>query len=207
MVGMRELSAQDRRCIAEATREAEQHTSGEIVTVMAGKSDNYHFIPMLWATLTALFIPLPLVYLTEFSKDIIYLMQLLVFAFLFLALRWPALRLAVTPRSVKRRRAHRLAMEQFLAQNIHMTDQRTGVLIFLSVAERYIEIIADQGIYEKVDKRVWDDAVRQMESHIRQGQIADGFVEAISSCGRVLAEHFPPGSHEIDELPNNVIEI
>ncbi len=204
---MVELSRADRQRIETATREAEQHTSGEIVTVMAQRSDDYQFIPVLWATLAALFVPMPLIFLTSLPADLVYLVQLTVFAVLFVLLRWPALRLAVTPRSIKRQRAHRLAMEQFLAQNIHMTDQRTGVLIFLSMAERYIEIIADQGIYEKVDKQIWDKTVQAMSAHIRQGQIADGFVEAVSSCGQVLARHFPPGSSNVDELPNTIIEI
>ena len=204
---MMQLSAADRQRIEEATRLAEQQTSGEIVTVMAQQSDSYQFIPVLWATLAALFVPMPLILATGLSAHVIYFIQLSVFALLFLCLRWPALRLAVTPRAIKRLRAHRLAMEQFLAQNIHMTDQRTGVLIFLSVAERYIEVIADEGIYKKVDRRVWDETVDIMSAHIRKGQVADGFVDAISSCGRILARHFPPGSATADELPNTIIGI
>ena len=204
---MMQLSAAARQRIEEATRLAEQQTSGEIVTVMAQQSDAYQFIPVLWATLAALFVPMPLILATGLSAHVIYLIQLSVFALLFLCLRWPALRLAVTPRAIKRLRAHRLAMEQFLAQNIHMTDQRTGVLIFLSVAERYIEVIADEGIYKKVDRRVWDETVDIMSAHIRRGQVADGFVDAISSCGRILAGHFPPDPAPADELPNTIIEI
>ena len=81
----------------------------------------------------------------------IFALQLMVFAAL-LALLYPkAIRLSLVPSQiVKRRRAHRRAVEQFLTQNMTATAERTGVLIFVSVAERYAEVIPDTGIAQKV---------------------------------------------------------
>jgi putative membrane protein len=104
-------------------------------------------------------------------------------------------------------RAHAEAVNQFLAHGLHLTERRTGVLIFASAAERYAEILADQGINAKVGQEVWCGAVEAMVSAIRQGRPADGFVAAVEQCGAVLAEHFPPGVLNPDELPNKVVQI
>jgi len=98
-------------------------------------------------------------------------------------------------------------MQQFFAQGLHQTENRTGVLIFASAAERYAEIVADRGIYAKVTPQVWDQAVAALTTGISQGRIADGFIAAIEQCGAVLAEHFPPGVLNPDELPNKLVEI
>ena len=88
-----------------------------------------------------------------------------------------------------------------------MTERRTGVLIFASVAERYAEIVADAGINAKVPPHVWDQAVAALIAGIKDGRPGDGFVSAIEQCGAVLAEHFPPGALNRDELPNKLVEI
>lgn len=199
------LSPEDKERIRAATAAAEEHTSGEIVTVLTPASDEYHYIPALWAALAAMAVPLPLIYLLALPAGAVYTAQLVVFLALVLVLRLPRLRYAVIPAYIRHRRAHRRAMEQFLAQNLHTTAARTGVLIFVSLGERHAEIIADEGIYSKVGPEVWDKAVAALISHIRSGDVAGGFVAAIGMCGEVLAEHFPPGAADHDELPNAVI--
>jgi putative membrane protein len=78
-------------------------------------------------------------------------------------------------------------------------------LIFASIAERYVEIIADSGINDKVSPEVWDKAVKAMIAKIKQGQAVEGFLEAIRICGEVLAKHFPPGAINKNELPNKLV--
>jgi putative membrane protein len=98
-------------------------------------------------------------------------------------------------------------MEQFLAHGLHVTESRTGVLIFVSAAERYAEVLADQAIYDKVGADVWDKAVAALIDSVRRGLPAQGFVAAIAMCGEVLAEHFPPDALNHDELPNQLVEL
>ena len=135
----------------------------------------------------------------------IYAVQLGVFAVLgALSQYWP-LRIALVPRRIKRARAHRHAVEQFLAQNLHVTKARTGVLIFVSMAEHFAEVIADEGIYEKVPPETWDGVVDELTRHIGKRETADGFVTAINMCADTLARHFPPGSGDDNELPDHLI--
>jgi putative membrane protein len=100
-----------------------------------------------------------------------------------------------------------LAQEQFFQQNLHHTNERTGLLLFVSIAEHYVEIIADKGINDVVHAGVWDEVVTDFIEQVKAGQVTTGFLHAVKTCGDVLAEHFP-GSHENqNELPNHLIEI
>jgi putative membrane protein len=195
----------DERRIAEAIHKAEVKTSGEIVAVLAGESGTYLYIPFMWAALVALLVPWPLIYLTWISVQWIYAIQLAVFLVLLLLLMPRRVRLALVPGSVKRERAHRRAVEQFVTQNLHTTEGRTGILIFVSVAERYAEILADKGIHAKVPPGTWQTIVDRLTDEIGKGRAADGFVHAIEAAGQHLAKHFPPGTHDPNELPNHLI--
>jgi putative membrane protein len=197
------ISDEDRAAIAAAIRTAEQKTSGQIVCVLMSSASEYFYVPVLWAALFGLVSPWPLIVLTESSVQRIFLAQLAVFAVALLILSWPPLRVALVPRAVRRARAHRAAVEQFFARGLTRTRERTGVLIFVSLAERYARIIADEGIASKVSNRDWQLAVDALTAHMRDGRIAQALVAAIQQCGAVLADHAPPTGAE-NELPDRI---
>ena len=199
------LSDADARRVAHAIAEAESHTAGEIVAVVADESGGYHQFAILWAALIALIVPWPLIEFTWWPVQAIFALQLVVFAALALILNLPELRVHLVPAAVKRRWAHARAVDQFLVQAMHTTKGRTGVMIFVSIAERYAEVLADTGIYERVRKPAWQEIVDELVACIGDGRPADGFVGAIEAAGRHLAEHFPKGSADVNELPNHLI--
>jgi putative membrane protein len=201
------ISEADKARVADAIRAAETKTSGEIFCVIAQHASDYRLVPLAWAALLALAVPAPLIYLTLWPASAIYLVQLLVFIIVTIALSRQGIRYHLVPRRAKHDHAHALAMRQFFAQGLHHTEQRTGVLIFASVAERYAEIVADAGINAKVPPEVWDKAIAALISGIKAGHAGDGFVAAVEQCSAVLAEHFPPGALNRDELPNKLVEI
>ena len=201
------LTDADRDRIKQAIAAAEGRTAGEIFVVVARASDDYRFVPLLWATLVALIVPLPLIFLTFLPVIQIYLIQLVVFVLVALILSLPAVKPLVIPGTIKATHAHRLAVDQFLAHGLHMTQARTGVLIFVSLAERYAEVVADAGIHSKVGQAVWDGIIADLLAEIRAGHLADGLIGAIEKSGDVLAAHFPPGTADQDELPNELIII
>ncbi len=126
-----------------------------------------------------------------------------------LAVLWlaPGMRIHLVPRRLRYRRAHDNAVRQFLARNVHITAERTGVLLFVSLAEHYAEVIADAGINRRVAQETWDGVVREMIDHARRGAVAAGFVTAVGSVGTLLAEHFPVGAVDANELDDHVVEI
>jgi putative membrane protein len=189
---MLHLTDEDHKAISAAIHAAEQRTSGQLVCVLAHSSSDYAYVPILWASALALVVPWPLIYLTPWSVQRIFLLQLAVFIVAGLVFSWMPLRLALVPRVVRRARAHRAALEQFFVRHVSHTANRSGVLIFVSLGERYARIVADEGIAQKVPDGEWQAAIDALIGHMRDGRIAAGFIAAIDRCGAVLAANAPP---------------
>jgi putative membrane protein len=198
-----EFTKEQHEAVSAAIRAAEQNTSGQIVCVLARSSSAYAHIPILWASALALIVPWPLIDFTPWSVQRIFLVQLVVFLVAALVFSWMPLRLLLVPRAAQRARAHRAALEQFVVRRVAHTQSRTGILIFVSLAEHYARIVADEGIAQKVPNSEWQAAIDAMVSHMRSGQIAAGFAAAIERCGTVLAAHAPPNC-SANELPDRL---
>jgi len=191
--------------VVDTIHEAETRTAGEIFCVISRASSSYRLVPIAWAALVAMLVPLPLIYLTSLPAGMIYTLQLAAFIATAGVLSIPAIRFRIVPKRAMHGRAHAEAMRQFLAQGLHLTEHRTGVLIFASIGERYAEIVADSGIHAKVQPQVWEAAIAAMIAAIKDGRLGDGFVAAVNHCGDVLAQNFPPGAINRDEIPNKLV--
>jgi putative membrane protein len=201
------ISTEDRARISAAIHAAEAKTSGEIVCVLAEASSQPGALPVLIAAIVALALPWLLITFTNFAVERILLLQILVFVLLTILLLLPPVYLALLPRRVKRAAAYRLATEQFVVRGIARKKDRSGILIFVSLAERYARIIADTGVAARTPQAEWQAAIDMLVSHMRQDQIADGFIAAIDACGDVLATHFPYAPEGRDELPDRIYVI
>ena len=200
-----DLSEQDRARISAAIRASEARTSGEIICVLAqSSSDHATALPMLVAAVLSLALPWILMAFTAMSLQSMLSLQVLVFLVLLAVSSLPRVRTALIPRATRRALAHRAAMEQFVIRGIARKKQRTGVLIFVSLAERYARIIADEGIAARVPQSHWQDAIDALIGHMRDGHVAQGFITAIETCSTVLATHFPPTGDERSELPDRI---
>lgn len=199
------LSEFEQRQVAEAIARVERRTDAELVTVLAKRADDYTYIPLLWASLLALLVPGGVYYLGGWlSVNNLLIAQWLTFIVCCLLFRLPGLSTRLIPRSVRHWRASNLARRQFLEQNLHHTAGRTGVLIFVSEAERYVEILVDEGISRHLDDQVWDGIVQRFTEQVRQGQTLQGFVTCIEACGELLSQHVPK-TCERNELPNRLV--
>src|SRR5206468_5681528 len=123
-----------------------------------------------------------------------------------LILRWMPLRLFLTPGATKHRRVRRRAIAVFQAATAGRTAGKTGILIYLSLAERRAEIIADEAILKVTDDHTWGEAMHGMIEHLREGRPGDGIVAAVERVGSVLAEHFPRLADDTNEIPDKLIE-
>lgn len=226
------FTSDDHARVAAAIAAAERTTSGEIFCVFARRVSSYRDVSLGWAAAAALILPMLLIPLgfdaawfpglgdswqaahlaashVTLGKTVAAyaVIQAAVFVVVLLITCIPLILRLVTPRSVRRARVRRAALQQFLAHGLHTTEHRTGVLIFAALADRQVEVIADEGIYSKVDNDVWARAVDRLTAALRAGRPAEGFESAIALTGEVLATHFPPRSNNPDELPNRLVEI
>ncbi len=226
------FTSDDHARVSAAIVAAEARTSGEIFCVCAGRVSSYRDVSLGWAAAASLLSPLALIPFGfdpawfpgiadsweaahMAARDITVgralaayaVLQAAVFVSVFLITCIPVIRRRVTPRSVRRARVRRAALQQFLAHGLHTTQNRTGVLIFAALADHQVEIIADESIHTRVDRDVWAQAVDALTQAMRAGRAAEGFEAAIALAGGVLAEHFPPRPRNPDELPNRLIEL
>jgi putative membrane protein len=202
------LSKADRQRILEAVRRAERRTSGEFVTVIAPRSDTYLVMPLLIAAAIALILPGTLwLFDATHSFGTLYGLQLLVFVVLALVLQWQPIAVRLVPHRVKAARATRRAREQFLLRGLHRTRERAGVLLFVSVLEHRVDLVADEGIHARVPPGTWDAIIATFAREVRQRRVADGFVAAIGAVADILESHFPRPADDLNELPDRLVEL
>jgi len=221
------LTEDDHAKIAAAIAAAEANSNGEIVAVATPISDPYHDVGLHWALVPlfavlawAAWRPSALIWWYNFlfggwqpDPTLSQLLTLLmVFAALkftvwLLILKWMPLRLALTPGATKHRRVRRRAVSIFKAAAERRTAGRTGILIYLSMAERRAEIIGDEAITKVTTPETWGEAMTALLVDVKDGRVADGIVAAIERVGMVLAEHFPRTADDINEIPDKLIEL
>lgn len=207
------LGRNDHDLLAARIRAAEARTTGEIYCVVARSSDSYFHPAALAVTVAIVLLGIPLAWWLDrgwlpVSHAVFALAELAALASALAAL-WlaPALRILLVPRRLRYRRAHDNALKQFLAHNIHLTSERTGVFIFVSLAERYGEIVADAGIDAAVAQDEWNGIVAALVDDAGAGRLVEGLSRAIDGAGELLARHFPGGTGNPNELEDHVVEI
>jgi putative membrane protein len=198
------ISKEDHERIASAIHSAEAKTSGQIVCVLAQTSSHTTALPVFIAAVAALVTPWLLMTFTAMTVHRILSLQVVVFLALLMLFCLPRVRIALMPRKARRAIAHRVAMEQFASRGIGRREDRSGILIFVSLAERYARIIADDEIAARVPQSEWQAAVDALVAHMRDGRIADGFITAINVCGNELAKHFPRTATSKDVQPDRI---
>jgi putative membrane protein len=199
------LNASEQQQVAQAISAVERETDAELVTVLAARADDYTYIPLLWASLLALLVPGAINYFGAWlSAQELLLVQWLSFAGLSLLLRIPSLTTRLIPRAVRHWRASNLARRQFLEHNLHHTSGGTGMLIFVSEAEHYVEILVDRGISSRLPDATWQAIVTDFTQRVKRGETLQGFLGCIQACGEHLKQHLPATS-ERNELPNHLV--
>jgi putative membrane protein len=226
------LTPQELADIQAAIGAAEARTTGEIYCVVAEESADYHATPLAWAAGVALLAPAILLlagvqvsapdlgmfggWTAEQVENLgeataraalvgTLVLQALLFVATLLLVAIRPIRRALTPRGMKRDRVRQRAEELFLSKNLHATRERTGVLIYVSAAERMAELIADEGIHAKVGPAAWERAMVTLVAGVKRGEPARGLIDAIGQCADVLAEHFPPRPDNPNELTDAVV--
>ncbi len=221
------LTKEQHTIVSDAVVEAELTTSGEIVPVIADRSDGYSDVVLVWAAVAAftamsIFAAFPDVFLAkidwvlggwsdEYSHGEVIAWAvgfgLLKFLGVWLILSWDPLRFLLIPSPVKRQRVHDGAIRHFKVGAEGRTHGKTGVLLYLSMREHRAEIVADDSITDLVPPEVWGEAMADMLAEIRKGCVAEGIAAGVRDVGKVLAEHFPRDHDDENELPDRLIEV
>jgi putative membrane protein len=220
------LDHNSQKIVTDAVAAAELGTSGEIVTVLARRSDGYSDVALWWSigvaftamSFVAVFADFYLglwdgLFHSGWASDwtrgevltLVLAVGVLKFAAMQLLQLWQPLRLFLIPGPIKAARVRNAAVRHFKVGAERRTHGRTGVLIYLSMAEHRAEIVADEAIAAHVPAEVWGVAMADMLAEIRKGCVAEGIAAGVRDVGAVLAEQFPRGADDVNELPDRLI--
>jgi len=223
------LTQDDHRRIEAAVAEAEAGSSGDILVVLAGEVSSYRETPIAWGAAVALVVP-PILLAASLGRLVTavsgggwtaaqagalqpqigailtgyVVSQLVLFAATVLLVSAPPVRRALTPRFLKRHRVKKAAFHHFAAAHAHAKDSDTGVLVFVALVDRQVQILADRAIHEKAGDAVWKAAAAAIQTGMRRPDPTSGILEAIGLCGAALKAHFPSSRRRRADRPTEV---
>jgi putative membrane protein len=190
---MQKLNDAQRAKLKEALEAVEKRTSARVAVTTVPISDKYKLYPALYGGLAAflmgavlaVFFPhLPL-------REAFLIVVVAAGAATFLLDFWP-LRLAVVPRQAKLWECWELAHRAFASRILAQNDRKTGILLFVSLGERYVEVVTDRDVDRHIPQSVWDALIKDFLAEAKQGHVGEALPKMVEASATVLAEHYPP---------------
>lgn len=204
------LNPEQLRLISEAVLEAEKKTQGEIVPMVVMRSSAIGSVRSL-------------VFLVFFSVLVTFLLawgpwwfhewrwELLIgamassFMIAFFLSRWAAVQRYIIPEADQQAQVWQRAQIEWANNKLQKTQQRTGILLFVSVMERKAVVLADQGIARFYKQETWDEIVQILSRHFKEKKWVEGFQKAIGRCGEILTAYLPAQGHNPNEISDQLI--
>jgi putative membrane protein len=192
---MARLASSDRARLAKAADDARANTSARFELVIVPVSDRYALYPVAYGAFAALAAGgLIAALLPRMPVDGAFGIEAMVFAVFSLLLEWRPLKLMLIPKRHKHARARQFAHRAFAARILAAQERKAGMVVFVSLGERYVELVTDDALDRKIGQERWNAIVADCTAAARQGRLTDGLAQAIEACGRELAAHFPRGA-------------
>lgn len=214
------LSAKEREAIVQAVEEAEKKTSGEISTAVIKESSDYIFYELAFAVGTGLLAALLLVVFGPAWQKFCFSLrwdmqawQLQAFSFLvvflvmglgFLVANTPFIDRLIVPGKAMAQQVREKAYLHFLQSGQTETEGRCAILLFISLNERRVELVADSGINAKIEDSRWQEILNRLVGEISRNRLSKGLVQAVSECGEILQKEFPLKGRRKDQLSNSI---
>lgn len=200
------LGKEGQEAVERRIREAEALTSGEIVVMVVEGSSRYRHATISGALLAAMALAVPVAHFGggEGMWPFLGVFIPLFIAFHELLVRVPALRRLFARKGEMEDAVGRASLAAFYEKGISGTEAHTGVLIYISLFERMVRVVADKGINAKVEPGAWEEVVGGIVGGIRRGEAAGALGEAVGRCGEMLSRHFPIREDDRNELSNRI---
>ena len=200
------LDEKDLAKVSEAIKKAEDRADGELVPVVVRSSTPLHGVMTVCLLFcAALFGFLQMHYFPQYETGGFAGAMLAALVVGFVIAHVPVVQRTVLPDLDEEKAVHERAELEFYRLGVHQTVKKTGILIFISLLEKKVVILADQGISDKLPPETWSKIVVEAVRGIRKGKLGDGLIHCIEACGEHLASHFPHPTEKKDELRNELV--
>ena len=201
------FTEEERKHIKETTKNVESGTIGELAVMVVDSSDRYIEAEIIGGVLLGSLLSL-IATISYFHSSIwAYIPLSFIFFFLsrFIFKKVPVLKTVFIGIKRKEDTGKQRAVRAFYEKGLYKTKKNTGVLFFLSLLERKVWVLADKGIYEKIEQETLNKLAKNVSQGIRDGRACDALCEAMKEAGGLLAGHFPVTPGDIDELSDDVM--
>ncbi len=197
------LSQKDKQNITEAICHVEQKSEAELVAVIR---QNISFKSYRYFTI---FLVLTGLIFAFFACNLFgyIITTILIFLMILFLRNFQNIVISYLPISYVKNNAKIYAQNIFNELVKDKTKEKIGIMFYVSVSEKYVQIIVDEGIKEKISDVYWQKIVNEFVKDVKKGKFGDGYVRAIESCANILSHNFPAKNLEKNELTNEVIEL
>jgi putative membrane protein len=204
----RRLAAEDQTRIEAAIVDLERRCSAELVVVIAQRSASYAAYPALWSTCVALLAGwlIALIVPAMMANHVAFVQGLVLVAAAALFYLTP-LGIKFVPAAAKRARAAAMAHIEFTALVNNRTRAKDGVLLYLSLAERYVQIVADEAVATAIPQTRWQQAIDEFRARAKRARLGDNLVQLIAECAAILEARFPAKPGQANELPDRLTDL
>lgn len=187
------LSSDDRARLHVACEAAEKRTSARLAVVTVPVSDRYALYPLVYGGIAAVTVLAVLaVFFRHMPLRESFILTVAIAGVVTFALDVIALRLMVVPRHAKNWECWELAHRAFASRVLAQNDRKTGILFFVSLGERYVEVVTDRDVDRRVPQSVWDAVIKEFLDTARAGRVGEALTAAVESCTKVLEQQYPP---------------
>jgi len=207
--------------ISDVVKQAESKTSGEIATAIIKQSDNYAYNELLFSIISGfVYFMAAMIFSNQIERIIqsmfweyrqeyfIGFMGLSIFVVIgifYLLSNIPVIDRLIIPKKTRIEKVNQRALRYFTESGVYDTRDRTGILIFISILEQRVELIADKGINEKIEQKEWNNIVENIVLGLKHGNWVDKLSESITRCGILLEKHFPIKDDDTNELKDELV--
>ena len=189
---MTHLSHDERSRLHAACEAAEKRTKARFELVTVPVSDRYALYPLIYGAVVGLAVLGALaLFWPELTLRMGFLVTAVAFATSSLLFEWLPLRLMLVPKRAKHWECWELAHRSFAARVLAQTDRKSGIVLFVSLGERYVEVVTDRDVDLRVPQGTWDAVIADFTDAARKGRVADGIAGAVDACAKVLETHYP----------------
>ena len=202
------LNDNEKQKISKEIENLELQSSAELVAVVTKRSASYKYLSLLLSISILAFLSIILVSFTQISSLMFLKIQLFVFIALYLLLeKFDNIIILILPKAYKYNIAKEYANKQFLNLGLNRTTTNQALMFFVSLDEKYVEIIADDTISSKISNEYFQKVIDTFIIDVKNNQLSNGYLKAIQSCSQKLIQEFPIQTNDKNELANDVIEL
>ncbi|MDC7227361.1 MAG: TPM domain-containing protein [Spirochaetales bacterium] len=215
------FSDEEIKRINKAAAHVESVSSGEVLTAVIRESSNYAAAELLFSVIGGfIYYLIALGFHSGIESAVSKMFWLpqawhitafygastiVIIGLIYILTNIPGFDRMIVPKPIIARSVHRRALVHFTESGAVNTRDRTGILFFISMRERRVEIIADEGINAKVQPGDWEDILNNLLAAIKEGKAAEGLEKAVLDCAEILGEHFPVKGDDTNELPDGIV--